>query len=278
MFSIRTPPSPLRLCVPPPKKTPACQRPCVEIPTTTHVFLTRMTRKSRNYHPAHFDRADYRYAMGGWNGNLPSFSLFLPFSLSPQAVGPLILFSPLHLRCATPTSLRLCVQKNTCVQKACVEILTSSHFFLTRITRIFRNCHPAHFDRADHRDAMGGWYGSCHPCLLLAFPEGDKRLIGHGWHAWRPKGAMTCLPCLRPCRMDELCRSSTVPQPTTYRADSKPQAVELLQSSYTFGTTVRQGSRFAPTLPYQAFNPFGVGELRGDGWQFRKIRVIRVKK
>ncbi len=45
--------------------------------------------------------------------------------------------------------------------------------------------------------------------LLPAFPEGDKRLIGHGWPEWRPKGGMTCLPCLRSRRMDELCRSST---------------------------------------------------------------------
>ena len=43
----------------------------------------------------------------------------------------------------------------------------------------------------------------------LAFPEGDKLLIGHGWPEWRPQGDMTCLPCLRSCRMDELCRSST---------------------------------------------------------------------
>ncbi len=90
------------------------------------------------------------------------------------------------------------------------ETTTTSHvFFLTRMTRIFRNCHPAHFDKTEHRDAMGGYHGSCHPYLLLAFPEGDKRLIGHGWHAWRPQGDMTCLPCLSSRRMDELCRSST---------------------------------------------------------------------
>ncbi len=96
--------------------------------------------------------------------------------------------------------------------------------------------------------------------LLPAFPEGDKRLIGHGWPEWRPKGGMTCLPCLRSRRMDELCRSSTAVRnlqrsPPT----SIIENVELLQSSYTSHTTVRQGSRFAPTLPYQAFNPFGVG-------------------
>ncbi len=44
---------------------------------------------------------------------------------------------------------------------------------------------------------------------LACFPEGDKRLIGHGWPEWRPKGDMTCLPCLCLRRMDELCRSST---------------------------------------------------------------------
>ena len=49
--------------------------------------------------------------------------------------------------------------------------------------------------------------------------------------------------------------------------------VELLQSSYTYGTTVRQGSRFATTLPYQAFNPFGVGEIWGDIWQVLQRRM-----
>jgi hypothetical protein len=39
---------------------------------------------------------------------------------------------------------------------------------------------------------------------------GVQRLKGHGWHECRPKGDMTCLPCLRPRRMDELCRSSMV--------------------------------------------------------------------
>lgn len=35
---------------------------------------------------------------------------------------------------------------------------------------------------------------------------------------------------------------------------------ELLQSSNTSHTPVRQGSRFAPTLPCQAFIPFGESE------------------
>ena len=67
--------------------------------------------------------------------------------------------------------------------------------------------------------------------------------------------------------MEELCRSSTgIRNQQRVSPTVTLENVELLQSSYTSGTTVRQGSRFAPTLPYQAFNPFGVGELRGDGW------------
>ena len=104
---------------------------------------------------------------------------------------------------------------------------------------------------------------------LACFPEGGKLLIGHGWPEWRPKGDMTCLPCLRTCRIDELCRSSTAYSiqphiPSTVTLEN----VELLQSSYTYGTMVRQGSRFAPTLPYQAFNPFGVGELWETSGEF----------
>ena len=93
------------------------------------------------------------------------------------------------------------------------------------------------------------------------------------------EGRHAGLPCLRSRRMDELCRSSTFSRTAVgvMRCWLRTP-VELLQSSYTSGTTVRQGSRFAPTLPYQTFNPFGVGELRGDGWHFRKFRAIRVKK
>ncbi len=77
---------------------------------------------------------------------------------------------------------------------------------------------------------------------------------------------MTCLPCLRLRRMVELCRSSTAVRNTQRSPPTSIiENVELLQSSNTSHTTVRQGSRFAPTLPYQEFNPFGVGELRGDG-------------
>ena len=111
---------------------------------------------------------------------------------------------------------------------------------------------------------------------LLAFPEGDKLLIGHGWPEWRPKGDMTCLPCLRLRRMEELCRSSTFSRTAVgvMRCWLRTP-VELLQSSYTYGTTVRQGSRFAPTLPYQAFNPFGVGELWEDIWRVLQRRMAR---
>ncbi len=44
---------------------------------------------------------------------------------------------------------------------------------------------------------------------------------------------------------------------------------ELLQSSNTSHTPVRQGSRFAPTLPYQAFIPFGESEQDVGGGSFR---------
>ncbi len=92
-------------------------------------------------------------------------------------------------------------------------------------------------------------------------------MIGHGWHAWRPKEDVTCLPCLRLRRMDELCRSSTFSRIAVVVMRCWLRTpVELLQSSYTSDTMVRQGSRFAPTLPYQAFNPFGVGEVWRDKW------------
>ena len=50
----------------------------------------------------------------------------------------------------------------------------------------------------------------------FAFPEGDILLTGHGWRKCRPKGDMKCLPCLRPRRMDELYRSSTVFRKTAH--------------------------------------------------------------
>ena len=114
----------------------------------------------------------------------------------------------------------------------------------------------------------------CFPHNPFAFPVGDKLLIGHGWHAWRPQGDMTCLPCLRSRRMVELCRSST-PYRNQQRIPltTSRKAVELLQSSYTFDASTRQGSRFAPTLPYQAFNPFGVGELWEDIWRVLQRRM-----
>ncbi len=71
----------------------------------THGFVEqRMTRNFRNFHPAHFDSTDHRFAMGGCYG---ACVRLLPFSIPPQAVGPLC--PPLHRRCSTPKSLRLCV-------------------------------------------------------------------------------------------------------------------------------------------------------------------------
>ncbi len=116
----------------------------------------------------------------------------------------------------------------------------------------------------------------------LAFPVGDKLLTGHGWHKCRPKGDMTCLPCLHPRRMDKLYRSSTVfrkpsaairktvqlPWSRSYRGHRPDRvasaalgnpalsSVELLQSSNIPNTTARQGSRFTPPLPCQVLLPF----------------------
>ena len=96
-----------------------------EITTTAHVFfLTRMARIFRNYHPAHLDSTEHRNAMGGWHGNLLPFYLFLPFSLSPQSVGPLLTTPPpLHRRCKTPNSLRLCVLEiiSACPKNSCAK-------------------------------------------------------------------------------------------------------------------------------------------------------------
>ena len=74
------------------KKHTCVPKACMEISTTTHVFLTRMARNFRNYHPAHLDKTDHRFAMGGCHGNLPSFSPFLPFSSGrrPSTYYPLL--------------------------------------------------------------------------------------------------------------------------------------------------------------------------------------------
>ncbi len=72
--------------------------------TPARLFSTRKTRNFRNYRPAHFDSTDHRFAMGGCYGTCVRL---LPFSIPPQAVGPLC--PPLHRRCKTLNSLRLCV-------------------------------------------------------------------------------------------------------------------------------------------------------------------------
>ena len=119
-----TTPTSLRLCV---QKNTCVPKACVEIPTTTHVFLTRMARNFRNCHPAHLDTTDHRVAMGGCHGNLPSFSLFLPFSSGrrPSTYHPLLCIADAQL---PPLCASAC-KKNTCVPKACVEIPTTSHVF-----------------------------------------------------------------------------------------------------------------------------------------------------
>ena len=43
------------------KNTPSC----ATIYVSTRFFLTRMARNFRNYHPAHLDTTEHRFAMGG---------------------------------------------------------------------------------------------------------------------------------------------------------------------------------------------------------------------
>ena len=71
------------------------------------LFSTRKARNFRNCHSVHFDSTEHRFAMGGCHGTCVRL---LPFSIPPQAIGPLC--PPLHRRCATLISLRLCVPKN----------------------------------------------------------------------------------------------------------------------------------------------------------------------
>ena len=115
------------------QKNTCVPKACVEIPTTSHVFLTRMTRKFRNYHPAHFDRTEHRDAMAGYHGN------------------------------STPISLVICTQRS---HRASLSRPNgegrggATSFFLTRMARKFRKYHPAHFDTTEHRVAMGGYHGN----------------------------------------------------------------------------------------------------------------------
>ena len=92
----------------------------------------------------------------------------------------------------------------------------------------------------------------------IAFPEGDKLLIGHGWHKCRPKGDMKCLPCLCARQMDELYRSSTVfRKPPARSAEHNPENRFTPMEQVILGTLTRQGSRSAPTLPCQKLKFFG---------------------
>ena len=87
--------------------------------TSARLFSTRKTRKFRNYHPAHFDSTDHRFAMGGCYGTCVRL---LPFSIPPQAVGPMIPSSSLSLyrRRVTPKPLRLCVPTKDSLLLSCL--------------------------------------------------------------------------------------------------------------------------------------------------------------
>ena len=107
-------PKSLRLCV------PQKQFVLVHDMYRTHGFVEqRMTRNFRNFHPAHFDSTDHRFAMGGWNGTCVRL---LPFSIPPQAVGPMIPSSSLSLyrRRVTPKPLRLCVPTKDSLLLSCL--------------------------------------------------------------------------------------------------------------------------------------------------------------
>ena len=115
----------------------------------THGFVEqRMTRNFRNYRPAHFDSTDHRFAMGGWNGTCVRL---LPFSIPPQAVGPLC--PPLHRRCKT---------------------LNSKLYASLRAPKTIRASYPIF---------------PCHPpqqnllpvSTEFSYPEGVELLIGQGW-------------------------------------------------------------------------------------------------
>ncbi len=80
---------------------------------------------------------------------------FLYFSLSPQADGPLLtILSSASQMHNSHLSAPLRAQKTPACQRAAWKYPPPRMFFLTRMARNFRNCHPAHLDSADHRFAM----------------------------------------------------------------------------------------------------------------------------
>ena len=138
-------PKSLRLCV------PQKQFVLVHDMYRTHGFVEqRMTRNFRNFHPAHFDSTDHRFAMGGCYGTCVRL---LPFSIPPQAVGPLCSPSSLKMQ-NSKLSASLRAPKK---QSVLAHDMYRTHGFVEqRMTRNFRNYRPAHFDSTDHRFAMGG--------------------------------------------------------------------------------------------------------------------------
>ena len=92
----------------------------------------------------------------------------------------------------------------------CLSAIPRNSLALHKLSNIHHNLSVIHHDLSVfHHDLSAFHHDLSAFHHFLAFPEGDKLLIGHGWPEWRPKGDMTCLPCLSSRRMDELCRSST---------------------------------------------------------------------
>ena len=87
-----------------------------------------------------------------------------PFLLRPSALSA----PPSSSKMQTPKSLRLCVPQK---QFVLVHDMYRTHGFVEqRMTRNFRNFHPAHFDSTDHRFAMDGCYGACVRLLPFFIP------------------------------------------------------------------------------------------------------------
>ena len=135
-------PKPLRLCVP--------QKLRVSYTTTPHGYFNNGLHRKLGIVIRHtLMDTDHRFAMGGWNGS--SLRLLPRPTNSPQAVGPLITQALLlRRRSVTPNPLRLCVQKNTCVQHT---LLCVASTILSMPTL----------------------------CAEFSYPEGVERLIGQGW-------------------------------------------------------------------------------------------------
>ncbi len=86
---------------------------------------------------------------------------------------------PLHQRCATLISLRLCVQQilhiyftNNLLASHSLFAIPHNLLAVGIINLLSIMFYPPSFTP------------------LPVFPEGDKLLIGHGWPEWRPKGGM----------------------------------------------------------------------------------------